>query len=67
MCRIIKATEEELTDGTVGACAECGEFAHSVEPDAEKYLCECCGECAVYGLEQLLLLGQLDLVDDEDG
>ena len=40
-----------------GICVACGEDADGCEPDAEKYECECCGERAVYGAEQLLVVG----------
>jgi hypothetical protein len=40
-----------------GFCLGCGEDAMEVEPDAERYQCESCGKRAVYGAEQLLLLG----------
>lgn len=31
------------------------------EPDAENYKCESCGEKEVFGIEQALLCGKLDL------
>ncbi len=51
--RIIEAVQAD--DGT-GFCLKCGEDQMGVEPDAEKYECECCGANAVYGAEQLLLM-----------
>lgn len=59
-------TEERILDGCRkslfgmeddGICIACGEDAMHVEPDAEKYKCESCGEPAVYGCEQMLLMG----------
>jgi len=41
----------------IGFCKECGEEAYGVEPDACGYECECCGEPAVYGAEELVLCG----------
>jgi len=38
-----------------GLCIRCGADAYNVEPDAEQYRCEYCGERAVFGLEQLVL------------
>lgn len=38
-----------------GICIACGSEQGGCEPDAEKYICECCGEAAVYGAEQLML------------
>jgi len=37
-----------------GLCTACGSEADQVEPDAEGYTCNACGEEAVYGAEQLL-------------
>lgn len=51
---IIEAIE---ADEYLGFCTECGEQAEGVEPDAEGYECECCGAHAVYGAEQLLIMG----------
>lgn len=39
-----------------GFCIACGEDAMGVEPDAECYLCDACGERAVYGAEQIMLM-----------
>lgn len=41
-------------DGS-GICLACGENCYGVEPDAEDYECEVCGEMAVMGAEQLLI------------
>lgn len=38
-----------------GFCSACGEEADSVEPDAEGYECESCGEPAVAGAQELYL------------
>ncbi|TFH31038.1 MAG: hypothetical protein E4G97_04840 [Deltaproteobacteria bacterium] len=40
-----------------GRCILCGASRGECEPDARKYDCEKCGEPAVYGLEELLLMG----------
>lgn len=39
-----------------GICVSCGKDADQVEPDAEGYTCEVCGEDSVFGAEQLLFL-----------
>ena len=44
-------------DANEGKCVACGASADGVEPDAEDYQCAACGSNAVYGSEQLLLLG----------
>lgn len=56
--RVLAMAEESMV-GTEddGICIACGEDAMGVEPDAEQVQCQLCGELAVYGGEQLLLLG----------
>jgi hypothetical protein len=55
---ILSACERSMFDlGCPGFCIACHEEVDGVEPDAERYKCESCGERAVYGAEQLLLLG----------
>ncbi len=49
---IERAIEE---DDCMGFCISCGDEAYGVEPDAREYRCESCGECAVYGAEELLV------------
>jgi hypothetical protein len=47
----------EATESMEGFCLACGEEHASVEPDARKYHCTCCGAHKVYGAEELLLMG----------
>jgi hypothetical protein len=64
---VLKATAEEIEDGRNGLCRACGEPTTSpVEPDARNYTCGSCGEKEVFGLEELLIMGELELRDDED-
>ncbi len=51
--RLIEAVE---ADDYIGFCVGCGQEAYGVEPDAERYRCESCGQRLVYGAEQLLFL-----------
>jgi hypothetical protein len=44
-----------------GWCIACGEEAYGVEPDARKYECECCEKRAVYGYQELLMMGLLTI------
>jgi hypothetical protein len=53
----------ELRDSDGGICLSCGEHADGCEPDAERYECEACGEHAVYGIEQALIMGRIDITD----
>lgn len=36
-----------------GFCLACGHEVEGVEPDAQEYECEACGECEVYGAEEI--------------
>ena len=66
----IKMTEEqyeEYRDDSCGICLECGDVTYGgVEPDAECYECEDCGEEKVYGIEEALLMGEIEIVDEQD-
>ena len=43
--------------GSPGYCVTCGTSREGVEPDAQRYLCEACGdEAGVYGAEHLLMM-----------
>ena len=56
-----RCTSGEVQDGTLGFCLACGAEAGEVEPDARKYKCESCGAPKVYGLEELLMMGLVEL------
>lgn len=59
---MVTLTLEELeADENMGVCIECGNRQDGVEPDAEKYRCDDCGEFAVYGLEQAVLCGKVEV------
>ena len=40
-----------------GFCLACGAEAYGVEPDARKYQCEQCEFKAVYGAEEIAIMG----------
>jgi predicted RNA-binding Zn-ribbon protein involved in translation (DUF1610 family) len=42
---------------SIGWCIRCGAEAYGIEPDAAKYACDDCGKAAVYGAENLMLMG----------
>lgn len=48
---------EELAEELVGFCIECGEQHDMVDPDGRELPCESCGRPAVFGLEELLIMG----------
>ena len=52
--RVLKACE---MDDYTGFCLACGDDAYGVEPDARRYECESCGAMAVYGAEEVLMMG----------
>ena len=54
--RILDAVGRQTTSYNPGFCLACGEEAEGVRPDARRYKCEACGEKAVYGAEELLLM-----------
>jgi len=45
------------TNSSPGFCLQCACEAYNIDPDAERYPCEECGQRSVYGAEQILLLG----------
>ena len=44
-----------------GFCRSCVEEQGGCEPDARNYECECCGERQVFGAEELLMIGGLEI------
>ena len=46
-----------LDEDMAGLCTACGNEQHGCEPDAVCYLCEDCGEYAVYGPHWYLMSG----------
>jgi hypothetical protein len=48
---------EEAMESQSGFCVKCGAERDCCEPDAREYPCEECGEKAVYGAEELVLMG----------
>jgi hypothetical protein len=54
--RVGEAVERELTSlDNPGFCLACGAEADGCEPDAQQYVCESCGEPAVYGAAEILI------------
>jgi hypothetical protein len=56
----LEEIEDVIFEGNIGFCISCGCEAYGVEPDAENYKCESCGEYKVVGAEQLLVLGLVE-------
>jgi tRNA(Ile2) C34 agmatinyltransferase TiaS len=51
---------EQADEAQEGICRACGEHSSGVEPDAEGYKCENCGEPRVYGAGEFLLRGWVE-------
>ena len=52
--QVLEAIE---ADEYIGFCLHCGSEHYGIEPDAERYECDDCGQAKVYGAEQCLLIG----------
>ena len=57
----------EADDDHEGRCVASGAVATLVEPDARGYACEVCGAKSVFGLEELVLMGVLDITRNTEG
>lgn len=55
----------EFQNDHAGVCVKCNAVNFEVEPDACGYECEDCGKFAVYGIEQLMVCGKIDLTEDD--
>jgi len=55
--RVVEIVERShMTLDNPGICCRSGEEQEGCEPDARDYTCEACGEAAVYGAEEILLM-----------
>lgn len=63
---IFSMCEEEYlmkSEDYMGLCISCGTEKDSCEPDASGYTCENCEKPSVYGMEELMLMGRIRIVD----
>lgn len=63
---VFKMTEDEFFNGNEnyeGLCLSCRDKVLGVEPDACNYECESCGEKQVFGLQELLTMGELEILE----
>lgn len=65
--RISEARYVSLSENYGGFCLTCGAEAYGVEPDARNYTCDVCGEPQVYGVEELLVMGQIEFTKRRGG
>ena len=59
-----KMSEEEFMayqEDYIGLCVACGAERDCCEPDARNYECESCGEKKVFGAEELLIMGKIEI------
>jgi hypothetical protein len=55
--RIMAAVDDHLLgNSNTGFCIKCGADHMECKPNAEKYHCEVCKTCNVYGAEQLMIM-----------
>ena len=63
--RIKRMTESAYLHGTEefdGYCLACRHTTHGgIEPDAHDYVCERCSQPQVFGLEELLMMGLIEI------
>lgn len=66
-----RMTEEEYhmhDDSHDGGCLACGEIQDGgCEPDARNYKCEACGERQVFGMQELMIVGHIELIEESEG
>lgn len=62
-----KMQEEEyysLREEYSGICLACGEVRWGdTEPDARNYPCEECGENKAFGIEELVIMGKVEILE----
>ena len=66
----LKMTEDEYmnrSESYDGICLACGHIhMGGHEPDARGYECENCGANRVYGIEELMLMGEIEIVSEDE-
>lgn len=59
---VFEVSADDYHEDLNGICLGCGEVQYGgCEPDAERYRCESCGVNEVYGLQQALLMGRVNV------
>jgi hypothetical protein len=65
MLKLTEAQYEQLVNDQMGVCLACRTTKSGCEPDARQYECDECGKHEVYGTEECLLMGRIELVGDD--
>ena len=64
MAKIFDVDMGDYLDDNNGICLSCGEIHYGTcEPDARRYPCESCGKKTVYGLEEALMMGRINVLE----
>jgi len=64
--KVYEVSEDEYHEGCNGICLSCGQIQYGgIEPDARGYECDDCGDFHVYGLEEALMMGRVQVGDGE--
>jgi hypothetical protein len=59
---------QEMADGLEGWCLACGNTpGYQINPDDRNVTCKSCGEDAVHGIEELLVMGLYALTNNKWG
>ena len=64
--KITEGTYRVLEGDYMGICRSCLDVACECEPDARNYKCESCNAKTVYGAQELMMMGAIDLVEDNE-
>lgn len=51
-----------MRENYAGFCTACGAESYGIEPDARNYVCDECDNNSVFGIEELLLMGQVEFI-----
>lgn len=65
MIKLTESQYRDLVSDQMGICLACKTTRGCCEPDAREYECEECGKHKVYGTEECLLMGSIELVDKD--
>ena len=66
---MIKMTEDQFRqfdEDSYGICVACGFEQDGCEPDARNYECHDCGEESVFGVSELLISGEIEIVEEDE-
>lgn len=66
---VFRMTEDDYhmhNNSSDGGCLACGAITDGgCEPDARNYPCDACGAKQVFGIEELMICGKIEITEDE--